>query len=269
MKQLQQNKMMSTSSIVGGLFKDCKRDFIEICPTCGEKIYHTYNNLEGAAKIDFYTQCDCKDKIYEQEALKKIQDNFKEIIRINKEQCGFKQRDVDEVKSPFKTHKGNINAYNAIINYGDKFSKDVKVGFYIFGPTGVGKSLLAKKAMTKVLNKGFSAYITNPPQLLNDIRKEMNEFKNDTLMKCIDVDLLVIDDFGTEKGTDFQLEKLFMILESRWKEYKPIIFTSNLSLDEISRKYNDKERLYSRICGTCNIIDVDGKDMRVIASTNI
>ncbi len=42
-----------------------------------------------------------------------------------------------------------------------------------------------------------------------------------------------------------------------------VLFTSNLTLDEIARKYNDKERLYSRLCGACTIAKMDGKDMRV------
>lgn len=263
MNQLKQEKMISASSAINGLFKGCKRDFIEVCPGCGEKIYHTYNNLTGIDKIDFYTQCDCKTREYELEAIAKIEHNKQIIIKNNKERCGLKKRDIDELSTKFLTHSGNIELYNKLIKYGDSFSRDTDIGFYIYGPTGVGKSLISKKAMVKILNKGYSAYITNPPQLMDDIRKEMNEFKNETLNFCIEVDLLIIDDFGTEKTTDFQIEKLFMILESRWKECKPIIFTSNLSLDEVSRKYNDKGRIFSRINGTCDVIKVDGKDMRI------
>lgn len=263
MNKSEQDKMISASSVIGGLFKNCKREFVRVCPKCGEEIYHTYNNLEGVEKIDFYTQCSCKDAEYEQIAINAVKNNFEQLVKLNKQECGFNKRDIEEVKTVFKTHKGNIDAYNMLIEYGNKFDRNVSIGFYIHGPTGVGKSLMAKKVMTNVLNKGMSAYITNPPKLINDIRKETKDFKNDTIQKCVDVDLLVIDDFGTENGTGFQLEQLFLILESRWKSCKPIIFTSNLTLDEISSKYNDKGRIYSRICGTCNIVKMDGKDMRI------
>lgn len=263
MIQSEQDKMISASSVVGGLFKDCKRDFVRICPKCGEEIYHTYNNLQGAKKIDFYTQCDCKSDEYLQEAIAEVKNNFDRIVAYNKEHCGFKKHDIEDVNSVFMTHKGNIDAYNAIITYGDQFDRETKVGFYLYGPTGVGKSLLAKKAMAKVLAKGFSAFIINAPTLTKAIISEMNDFKNDTLDQCVSVDLLVIDDFGSERCTEFQIENMFLILEARWRDNKPIIFTSNLTLDEISEKYKDKNRIYSRLCGNSRIVKVDGKDMRV------
>ena len=257
-------KMISVSKSVGSVFTGCTREYDHTCPRCGEKIYHTFNNKQGIERIDFYTACDCTSEQWEQEGLQKFYNNQKEIIKSNKANCGFAKRDIDDVSKSFKTHKGNIDAYNALIMYGDKFDKTVTSGFYLYGPTGVGKSLLAKKAMAKILNKGFSAYISTVSKLMNDIKKENQSLSRDTLNRTLDVDLLVLDDIGVERGTEFEVEQLFLILESRWREYKPIIFTSNLSLEELSVKYNDKNRLMSRIIGTCNVIRVDGQDQRTV-----
>lgn len=259
MDYMKQKKMTSISKITSGMFTGCNREFVEICPGCGEKIYHTYNDDHS---IDFYTLCECQQEALLQQAIDDEKNKLEKYIKRNKEQCGFGKRDKEEVSKSFKTHDGNIKAYDSLIAYGDKFSKDMKTGIYLYGPTGVGKSLLSKKAMTKVLNKGYSAYITNVPKLTNDIKKENQTFSKDTLNRCIDVDLLVLDDFGAERGTEYDIEQLFLILESRWREFKPIIFTSNYNLDEISEKYNDRNRLFSRISGTSLVIRVDGIDMR-------
>lgn len=259
---LKQEKMISVSNASRSIFKNCKRDFDHICPTCGEEIYHTYNNLEGLDKIDFYTMCECAEKMYEQEAINKLRDNRKQIIENNKDNCGFAIRDKKEAGIAFKVHSGNRKAYDTLIDYAHKFSKETKTGFYLYGPVGIGKSLLAKKVMTIILNNAYSAYIANVSQLMSQIKKELSSYSRDTFNYCLDVDLLVIDDFGAENATNYDIDQLFQILESRWREYRPIIFTSNLSLDEISRKYNDKDRLYSRIKGSCFIFKMDGKDMR-------
>lgn len=252
-------KMISVSKITTGIFKGCTNEFIRVCPGCGENIYHTYNDDHS---IDFFTLCDCKAQEQLDEALEREKNKLELYISRNKERCGFGKRDIEEVSKKYETHKGNIQAFNTVLTYGNKFTDDTSTGLYLYGPTGVGKSLLAKKALTIVLNKGYSAYITNVPKLMNDIKKENQVFSKDTLNKCIDVDLLVLDDFGAERGTEYETEQLFLILESRWRDYKPIIFTSNCDLDEISQKYNDKNRLFSRISGTSVILRVDGEDMR-------
>lgn len=257
-------KMISVSKASNSLFSDCEKVFDHICPNCGEKIYHTFNNKQGIEKIDFYTACDCVTDAWEQETLKKLYDNHAQIIRNNKQASGFSKRDAEDVSKSFKTHKGNVGAYNALIAYGDKFDNTTKTGFFLYGPVGVGKSLLAKKAMTKVLNKGYSAYITSVSKMMSDIKKDNSSFSRDTFNKVLDVDLLILDDIGVERGTEFEIEQLFQILESRWRDYKPIIFTSNLTLEELSSKYHDRDRLMSRILGTCQIIKVDGQDFRAI-----
>nr|DAE10094.1 MAG TPA: Replicative helicase [Siphoviridae sp. ctGuJ10] len=263
MSQLSEKKMISASDALSNVFSDCVREFDHICPKCGEKIYHTFNNKSGVDKIDFYTMCLCQERSYELEAIQKLKNNKAEIIKNNKSRCGFVQRDLDELNMKTITHKGNIEAYDAIIEYADNFSKNVTMGFYIYGETGVGKSLLAKKCMAKILNKGFSAYITSVSKLMNDIKKEYNNSTRITFDWCIDVDLLVLDDFGAERCTDHDLDQLFLLLETRWRECKPIIITSNLNLQELSTRYDKYGRIYSRVIGTCRPILVKDKDRRI------
>lgn len=261
---LKQEKITSVSDMCGSIFKNCQKVFDHICPVCGEKIFHTFNNLEGAEKIDFYTMCECVEKEYENKAIEELKNEKYRIVQLNKENCGFSKRDLVELKTTLEIHSGNKEAYSELIKYRSEFDEQTQIGFYLYGPVGVGKSLIAKKAMAEILNRGYSSYITNVSKLMNDIKKENNIFSRETYFKCINVDLLVLDDFGAERATEYDIEQLFMILESRWRDYKPIIFTSNLTLNEISQKYKDKDRLLSRIKGSCKVLKIDGKDHREI-----
>lgn len=263
MSYLEQEKMISVSDVSSGVFKGCQKVFDHVCPKCGEEIYHTFNNKQGNERIDFYTACDCVTNAWEQEGLEKLRNQKENLIKSNKERCGFAILDKKDAEKSFKTHKGNYDAYEKLLAYARAFTREVQTGFYIHGPTGVGKSMLAKKVAVIVLNQAYSCYFTNTTKLLNDIKKDLNSYTRKTLDWCLEVDLLIIDDLGSERATDYDIEQLFFILETRWRDMKPIIFTSNLTPLEIKQKYSDRGRIYSRIMGTCETLFVDGKDMRI------
>ena len=86
----------------------------------------------------------------------------------------------------------------------------------------------------------------------------------DTLQRYLDCDLLVLDDIGVEMATAWNYQTLHTILDERDDNYLPIIFTSNLSPDELAEKWNDK-RLVSRVLGMCkgHIVHMNGTDRRL------
>lgn len=74
-------------------------------------------------------------------------------------------------------------------------------------------------------------------------------------------DLLILDDLGTELTTNYTLSKLFSILENRLLHKKPMILSTNLTLNGISRVYGD--RMVSRLIQSFTIIPFYGKDIRL------
>lgn len=235
------------------------RQPVRKCPKCGELIERVFLNDNQS----FVTECRCPERIRDLKEIDRISNNKDIIINRNKAQCGFSKRDIEDLNQSVKQHKGNIEAYELIIKYANGFDQNVSKGIYLYGDPGVGKSLLSKKVMIVVLNKGFSAYITSITKLMKDIKKELQTFNDDTYRKCLSVDLLVIDDIGTEKPTDFDKAQIFEIINERYENKKPIIYTSNCSLEEITTKYDDFGRIYSRISGSVIKMEVKGKDFRI------
>lgn len=243
---------------------DVERTYIKTCSKCGEKIYRYTNGKD----IDFITNCECERLEEQHDHSVKLTDNLTGINKIkrNKELCGFSKRDIDELCSiKYKTNSANIQAYNELLKYGNSFNQETSKGYYIYGTTGTGKSLLMKKVVTIVLNKGYSALFITSVELLANIRKRIQEPNlKDLKAYAISVDLLVLDDFGVEKGTEWETEELLQILENRWRESRPILFTSNLSIDQIQNKYDKFGRIYSRILGNSNkVFAINGPDHRV------
>lgn len=134
---------------------------------------------------------------------------------------------------------------------------------YLYGKVGTGKTL---KAVVIFLQNQEEDYITNNiktykfisvPDLLMIIKDcfSSNEMKErDIIKKYSEVDILVLDDFGIEKTTDWSLQTLYLIINYRYEYLKQTIITSNVSLGQLAKKLGD-ERIPSRLKQMCKIIE--------------
>lgn len=151
---------------------------------------------------------------------------------------------------------------------------------YVFGNVGVGKSYLATALTRRFVENlpvekngntmGFVGHgwpeFAVVSELLLEIRStfDMNcvDRELDVIDKYSNAGLLVLDDMGAEKTTEWALQTLYVIINRRINNLKQTIITSNLSLDDLSFKLSD--RIASRIKGMCgdNIIRIEGDDRR-------
>ena len=77
-------------------------------------------------------------------------------------------------------------------------------------------------------------------------------------------DLLILDDLGAERGTEYALEQVFVVIDARYRSRKPLIVTTNLTLDAL--KHPDDlphARIYDRILEICAPILFSGENLRV------
>jgi len=102
------------------------------------------------------------------------------------------------------------------------------------------------------------------PELLLKIRScfsDPTSSEEYMLKPYIQTPLLILDDIGVEKTTEWALQSLYIIINNRYSEEKQTIITSNLTLDEVREKVGD--RIASRISGMCKIVKFTGKDKRL------
>jgi DNA replication protein DnaC len=142
-------------------------------------------------------------------------------------------------------------------------------GIYIHGECGTGKTHIAYAIYNHLIdNLKIKTKIKNLPDLLQYIKKDFdkeNELisnENSYFNQIVNFNgLLIIDDIGTEKITEWVEETLYAIINKRYEEIYPTIFTSNLNLSQLKTKYGD--RIVSRIVGSCDIIELTGDDKRL------
>lgn len=87
--------------------------------------------------------------------------------------------------------------------------------------------------------------------------------KNEYLNELDRFKLLIIDDFGMERQTEYALEQVYSVIDNRYKNGQPLIITTNLSLKELKNPIDTAHtRIYSRIIKMCQPIRFAGDDIR-------
>ena len=135
---------------------------------------------------------------------------------------------------------------------------------YLAGATGVGKTYLMRCLANELISRGRLVKITTAYQMNRDF-KEFSKTNNEELLKnYTDTEILFIDDLGTEPlFKDVTIENLYIVINERKMKKLPTIITSNLTLDNIRDRYD--ERIFSRIVDreTSITLLLDGEDKRI------
>ena len=139
---------------------------------------------------------------------------------------------------------------------------------FIYGKAGAGKTYLSSCIVNRALQRGYSVYYQSAFNLLDMCEKlkfgrfdEEDAADADYAIKyAYNVDLLVIDDLGTEFITPYSSAALFDIINSRLVSKKSTVISSNFDTDKINNEYG--ARLASRISGDYTKIPFPGMDLR-------
>lgn len=128
---------------------------------------------------------------------------------------------------------------------------DAGRGLWIQGDVGTGKTTLAMIVSKAALDAGRSVAIYSLPRLLSLIRGaiETEAGMIGFLERLTAVDLLHIDDLGAENTTEWVLEQLYSIVNTRYEDERAMIVTTNLSYEELIAQLG--ERTVSRLVGIC------------------
>ena len=126
------------------------------------------------------------------------------------------------------------------------------------GNTVNGKTFAAACIANQLIDRGIPAMITSFPRILS-----AGYDKQDIIDQMRYYPLLVIDDLGAERNSDYALETVYMVIDERYKSKKPLIVTTNLTLDEICNPKNMAyQRIYDRVLEMCAPLVFRGDSIR-------
>lgn len=148
--------------------------------------------------------------------------------------------------------------------YIDEFELMYKsnTGLIFHGDFGTGKTFYASAIANGILNTGKSVLVTNIPYILSAIQGfgENEDIIMGYMRNC---SLVVIDDLGSERSTEYTMEKIYSLIDTRYRSGKPIIITTNLTPCEIKNEQDiRRKRIYSKITEMCIPVIVEGECRR-------
>lgn len=135
---------------------------------------------------------------------------------------------------------------------------------YLGGPVGTGKTGLAVGALRVVHESGARRYLfCGVPALLDAMRARGREAAGaeDPMTAAVAASVLVLDDLGAERPTDWVAERLYVLVNARYEKQLPTVVTTNLAPDELREAVG--ARVVSRLVEDCELVLVGGKDRRM------
>ena len=254
------------------------------CKFCGKlldlkdyRALYENNYIENIATA--YSRCNCEeankiwkryDELIEKEKLRDF--NLKQIDKLFQNN-NLGKRQLNSTFENYKITNKNKKAYENAKNYANKLiNGETDKGLFITGTYGVGKTYLASCIANEVIKNENTVVFGTLIQLLDYIKdtyKDSDISDKEYLNLYSSVDLLIIDDLGKEKPTEWVLEKLFLIVNNRYNNYLPIVITTNYNRNQlrerlcINKNYSIVDSIISRLYEMCGGIEIKDDDHRM------
>jgi DNA replication protein DnaC len=167
-------------------------------------------------------------------------------------------------------HKGDDlihfkNAVDTCKKFINNFDNDYH-NLLFYGTVGTGKSFLSGCVAKELLDKGHSIVYFSAEQLFRSISALYYDHEHNAEREALfdtlhESDLLIIDDLGTEFSNEFTKSQLFSIFNQRITNRRPLVISTNLTLEDIRKIYSD--RFLSRLAENSYICNLKGSDIRI------
>lgn len=237
--------------------KDSK---IERCPNCGEDLFYELKlGVEGLDALKVKSLCAC-ERIANESLEAEIRENDRKLRVQKNKQIAFPTKSFFE-KTFANDKKPKSRLSKLCKNFVRNFHPQKSRGLLLAGSVGVGKSFYAACIANELLEKGYKVRFISLPQYLNQVYDLQN--KEEYLAEILRANLLIIDDLGVERSTDYALEQSFNLINAWSLEARPLIVTTNLSPEAMRKEEGiEKKRIYDRILGMTVPVLVKGQSMR-------
>lgn len=242
---------------------------VSFCKFCGERTereldFPIMDGKGGFRKMKVHCMCRCEREKKETEERRMAYEEEQRQIDTLKQLSLIDAKSKNVRFSTYQVNEENDKVFKIAKRYVENFSEMYmqNQGMLFWGDVGTGKSYTAAAIANELMERLQPVIMTSFVRLLQD----MQSFGNDDgvyISRLNKAKLLIIDDFGTERGTDFALEKVYDIIDSRYRSGKPAIFTTNLTMGQMKEctdiRYN---RIYDRIFEMCYPVKFNGLSWR-------
>lgn len=212
----------------------------------------------------FIPRCPCSCQIEEERQRKEEQAQRERMERIKRRRAhGLRDKSLHQYT--FDHDNGSNPVMKKARAYVRNWKEALRnnTGLLLFGDVGTGKSFFAGCIANALLDQDVPVLMTSFPTILNQLTGVYPEERVEFINSLNDYDLLIIDDLGVERSTEFAMEQMFEVIDKRYRSGKPMIITTNLSLEQLRNPPDlAHARIYERILERCAPILFSGENFR-------
>lgn len=200
-------------------------------------------------------ECDCLEKLKAKE-MEEAERKRQAECRANRVKR-FKDISVVDTKflqSTFNTADMTPAVMRLALKFTKAFLDNKTFGLFLYGKVGTGKTFASACIANELMANDKTVMSINLGLYLNKVSKEWGEAEQDVLEKVQQCDLLIVDDMGVEQVPDWLKDKVFNLIDARYRSKKSLIITTNLQLDnqnltaeQIKNKLSIQSRFGSRV----------------------
>lgn len=238
----------------------CEEDGLLYCGKCHTRKQVRINVLGREQVVPIMCQCE-KER---DEAIEAERKAANEQLRIQKLRRACFPTPKEAGCTFARDDRNNPNVSDAMRRYVEKWPEVKKdgMGLLLYGPVGTGKTFYAACIANALLDKGVAVMMTSFARIVNTMQGTFDG-RQAYLDHLVGYPLLIIDDLGTERGSDYMLEHVYSVINARYQTGLPLILTTNISIAEIKEPADLKyQRIYDRVLEMCHPVKVEGHSRR-------
>lgn len=247
------------------------KDGLLYCGVCRTKKQTRLPASDFTGGREIIVPCICKCKVEENKRKEEEEKKRQEMQRLER----LKASSLMDAKlkaarlDGYQVDGDNQKIYNLAGNYVKRFDEmyEKRQGLLFWGAVGTGKSYTAACIANELLDQMIPVVMTSFVKILQNIQGNPDE--EERIMAGLNVaKLLIIDDLGAERSTDYALEKVHNIIDSRYLSGKPLILTTNMTLKDMQESEDIRyRRIYDRIFEMCFPVRFAGRSWREKAAS--
>ena len=207
--------------------------------------------------------CACQTEDYDRREQERKHREFLDIVAKNR---SIGLPDSSLRKHTFENDLGHnpkqMRMAKRYVQHWEELRKNA-TGLLLWGDVGTGKSFIAGCIANALLDKGVPVIMTNFARLLNKLTDMYDGDRNAYIDSFKRYPLMIIDDLGVERNSEFAREQVFSVIDSRYRSELPMIVTTNLTLEELQHPEDlSRSRIYDRVLERCLPIRVNDQNIR-------
>ena len=239
------------------------------CSVCGVVTrrtieYPIFDGRGGNRRMSGRVMCKCQEAEEVRDREHQRREKDAEAVRELKKLSLMDEKLRDAAFLTYVVNRENQRAHKVALRYVEKFGEMLKTGqgLMFYGPVGTGKSYTAAAIANELMARKHPAVMTSFVKLL-DAMGRLGTVDEEYIARLNHADILFIDDLGVERGTDSAIEKVYNIVDSRYRSCKPLILTTNLEMEQIKNPADIRyARIYDRVVEMCYPVRMGGLSWR-------